>query len=93
MIREVAEDYRDRGLEVVAVQVQETVDDGRRYAERYGLRYTIGADVSGHVFRAYRVFGLPTQFFLDADGIVRAVVPAPMTAEQAREYVESVLPT
>jgi peroxiredoxin len=92
VIRELAEEYRERGLEVVAVQVQETVDDGRRYAERYGLRYTIGSDVSGHVFRAYRVFGLPTQFFLDGDGVIRAVVPAPMTLEQARGYVESVLP-
>jgi len=92
VIRELADAYRSRGLEVVAVQVQETVDDGRRYAERYGLRYTIGSDVSGHVFRAYRVFGLPTQFFLDADGVIRSVVPAPMTLDQARGYVESVLP-
>ena len=92
IIREIAEQYEDRGLEVVGVQVQETVEDGRRYAERYGLSYTIGADVSGHVFRAYRVFGLPTQFFLDADGVIRAVVPAPMTIEQARTYVELVLP-
>jgi len=92
VIRELAEEYRARGLEVVAVQVQETVEDGRRYADRYGLRYTIGSDVSGHVFRAYRVFGLPTQFFLDANGVIRAIVPAPMTLEQARGYVESVLP-
>jgi peroxiredoxin len=92
VIREIAETYGDHGLEVVGVQVQETVEDGRRYAERYGLSYTIGADVSGHVFRAYRVFGLPTQFFLDADGVIRAVVPAPMTVEQARTYAESVLP-
>jgi len=93
VIRQLAEEYRGRGLEVVAIEVQETVDDGRRYAERYGIRYTIGADVSGHVFRAYRVFGLPTQFFLGPDGVVRSVVPAPLTLEEARRYVESVLPS
>ena len=92
IIRELAEEYRGRGLEVVAVQVQETVEDGRRYAERYGLRYTIGADVSGHVFRSYRVFGLPTQFFLTPGGVIHSIVPAPMTLEQARGYVEAVLP-
>jgi len=79
-------------LAVVAVEVQETVEDGRRYAERYGLRYTIGADVSGHVFRVYRVFGLPTQFFVGPDGVIRAVVPKPLTLEEARAYVEDVLP-
>ena len=92
VIRQVAEEYRSRGLEVVAVQVQETVEEGRAYAERYGLRYTIGADVSGNVFRTYRVYGLPTQFFLDGSGVVRAVVPKPLSLEEARAYVESVLP-
>jgi len=92
ILREIADAYADRGLAVVAVEVQETVEDGRRYAERYGLRYTIGADVSGHVFRAYRVFGLPTQFFVGPDGLIRAVVPKPLTLEEARAYVEAVLP-
>jgi thiol-disulfide isomerase/thioredoxin len=92
VIRQIAAEYAERGLEVVAVQVQETVEEGRAYAERYGLRHTIGADVSGDVFRTYRVFGLPTQFFVDPDGIIRAVVPKPLSIEEARAYVETVLP-
>jgi hypothetical protein len=77
---------------VVAVQVQETVDEGRAYAQRYGLSHTIGADIAGDVFRTYRVFGLPTQFFVDPDGVIRAVVPKPLSVEEARAYVEVVLP-
>ena len=92
VIREIAAEYEDRGLVVVGVQVQETVEEGRAYVERYGLEHVIGADVGGHVFRAYRVFGLPTQFFVDADGIIRAVVPKPLSVEEARAYVEAVLP-
>ncbi len=93
VIRQIAEEYRERGLEVVAVQVQETVEEGRAYAERYGLEHTIGADVAGDVFRTYRVYGLPTQFFVDESGVIRAVVPKPLTLDEARAYVESVLPS
>ncbi len=93
ILRQVAQEYEDRGLAVVAVEVQETVEDGRRYAERYDLPYAIGADVSGHVFRTYRVFGLPTQFFVGPDGVIAAVVPKPLTLEEARAYVEDVLPS
>ena len=92
-LREVDEAYRDRGLVIVAINVQETVDVARDYAERYGLRYTIGADVSGHVFHAYRVFALPTQFFIDPDGIVRFVVQGPLSAEAAAARVEAILPS
>ena len=91
-LRAVDEAYRRRGLAIVAVDVQETADVARAYAERYELEYTIGADVSGHVFRAYRVFALPTQFFIDPDGVIRYVVQGPLSQEAAAERVEAILP-
>ncbi|TAJ99338.1 MAG: TlpA family protein disulfide reductase [Chloroflexota bacterium] len=92
ILREIDEGYRDRGLSLVAVQVQQTVDDGLAYADRYGLEYAIGADVSAAVFRTYRVFALPTQFFIDPDGVIRAVVNGPLDLAGASALVESILP-
>jgi peroxiredoxin len=92
ILREVSDLYRDRGIVLVAIQVQETADAGRRYAERYSLRYTIGADVTGSIFRAYRVYGLPTQFFVDANGVIRSVVQGPLSREAAIANVEAILP-
>jgi peroxiredoxin len=93
VLREVSERYRDQGLETIAVSVQETTsDDVREYADRYELDFTIGFDGSGHVFREYRVYALPTQFFLDADGVIRYVVQGPLGDEGASQRVEAVLP-
>jgi len=92
ILRTIDERYRDRGLTLIGVQVQQTVDDGRRYATTYGLGYVIGADVSAAVFRTYHVFALPTQFFIDPQGIIRAVVNGPLDLETAGSVVESILP-
>ena len=92
ILREMDERYRDRGLTLVAVQVQQTVEDGLAYADRYGLEYAIGADVSAAVFRTYRVYALPTQFFIDADGVIRAVINGPLDLDAATRLVESILP-
>ena len=93
VLRDLAEKYHDRGLEVVAVSVQETaVEDVRAYAERYDLDYTIGFDGSGHVFRTYRVYALPTQFFLDTNGVIRFVVQGPLETEGATQRIEALLP-
>jgi peroxiredoxin len=74
IIRDLAERYRAAGLVVVAIAVQETSPaDIRAYAERYDLGYTIGFDASGHIFRRYRVFGLPTQFFIRPDGVIDSI--------------------
>jgi peroxiredoxin len=91
-LREVADLYRDRGVVLVAVDVQETVAVARGYAERYALRYTIGADVAGQVFRTYRVYALPTQFFISPDGVIRSVVQGPLSREGAIARVEQIVP-
>jgi peroxiredoxin len=94
ILRELSERYRDRGLEVVGVSVQETSpDDIRAYAERYELPYTIGFDGSGHILRSYRVFALPTQFFLDTDGRVHTIVNGPVDEAGASALIESLLPS
>jgi cytochrome c biogenesis protein CcmG/thiol:disulfide interchange protein DsbE len=72
---------RARGLALVAISVQEsTLDDVRAYATKYGLDYTVAADLAGDVYRLYRIYGLPTQVFVDANGIIRAVVQGPVDA-------------
>jgi cytochrome c biogenesis protein CcmG/thiol:disulfide interchange protein DsbE len=84
--------YRARGLVVIGVQVQQTLEDGQRYAATYGLSYRIGADVSADIFRAYKVFALPTQFFIDPNGVVRTVVNGPLDDATAAALIEAILP-
>ena len=91
-LRTMDQRYRDRGLAVVGIQVQQTVDAGREYADRYGLEYTIGADVTGRIFHAYRVFALPTQFFIDTAGRLRAIVNGPLDDTRAAAAIEALLP-
>ena len=80
-------------LMIVGVSVQETSPkDVANYAARYELPYTIGFDGSGHVLREYKVYALPTQFFLDTNGIVRQVVNGPVDEAGAAALVESLLP-
>jgi thiol-disulfide isomerase/thioredoxin len=93
VIRDLAEEYADRGLVVVGISVQETnEDDVRAYAERYQLGYTVAADLSGHIFRLYRPPGLPTQIFVGPDGAIRSVVLAPLTAAAAEAQIQAILP-
>ena len=84
--------YRDRGLAIVGVSVQETSpEDVKAYAETYGLDYTIAFDGRSDVFKAWMGFGLPTHYFLDSEGIIRDRHYGPMTMGQAATIVEGLL--
>lgn len=91
-LRAMDERYRDRGLVIVGINVQQTVDVGTEYAAKYGLGYRIGADVTGKIFHAYRVFALPTQFFIDPQGRLRAIVNGPLDDQRAAQAIEALLP-
>jgi peroxiredoxin len=93
ILRDLAERYKSRGLVVVAISVQETsAADVATYASRYQLGYTIGFDASGKIFHAYKAYGLPTQIFIDPNGIIAAIVGAPLDEAAATGRIEAILP-
>jgi thiol-disulfide isomerase/thioredoxin len=92
ILRSLDAKYRDRGLAIVGVSVQETTPtDVGEYADRYELDYTIGFDGSGHILRTYRVFALPTQFFIDTNGVIQLVLNGPVDEAGASALIESML--
>jgi thiol-disulfide isomerase/thioredoxin len=94
VLRDVYEQYRSSGLALIAVSVQETsVDDVRNYVNTYSLDYTVGFDATSAIFHTYRLYGLPTQFFIDGNGVIRTVVLGPVTREQAASYINALLGT
>ncbi|HKF85581.1 MAG TPA: TlpA disulfide reductase family protein, partial [Candidatus Limnocylindrales bacterium] len=93
VLRDLDEQYRDRGLALVGVAVQETtIDNVREYAQRYELGYPIAFDTSADIFRLYRVYALPTQFFIGRDGTILDVVNGPLSHEDAQARIDAWLP-
>ena len=92
VLRDLYARHRDDGLEIVGISVQESsADDIRRYVETYGIDYPIVADLTGEAFRAWGVYGLPTQFLIDRSGVLRAVVQGPVDAATADALVAPLL--
>ena len=93
VLRDTYDAYKDRGLVLIGISVQETDPaDVAAYAARYGLDYTIAADLSADVWRLYRGYGLPTHIFIDPDGRIEKVAVGPLTAAEAAADVEAILP-
>ncbi len=73
------------GYAVLGIAVEDTRAAVTEYAIEAGLVFPIALDLNSTVKRAYRIFGPPATFFIDAQGTIRDVVIGPMTSERARE--------
>lgn len=80
--------YRDQGLEIVAVDLQESKAIVRSYAQDFGMDFPIVIDKDGRVAKAYRLLGVPTTFFIDREGVVRSVFMGPLLGEQGDTRVQ-----
>lgn len=91
------DERRDDGLVVVAVDLQESVEDIREFAADFGMEFPIVIDRRGQVASAWRIGGsiqgLPSSYFIDAQGIVQARVFGPMNEERLKEELEKILPS
>ena len=83
--------YRERGLQIIGISVQELQGSVAAYAERYELEYPIVMDTDGALFRAAAAGGLPTKILLDPSGRVLAVLPRPFTAADGATLIEPLL--
>jgi thiol-disulfide isomerase/thioredoxin len=93
ILRDIADEYRDRGLVVIGISVRESsAADVAAYAAKYRLGYTIAPDLTGEIFDLYHPPGLPTQIFVGPEGAVRSFVLAPLNLAAARAQVEAILP-
>ena len=85
------EQYREQGLVVVAIDVGEDAATVRDYVQRAGLTYPVGGDPATDVAATYRVTGLPTHVFVDADGIVRDIRMGRLGKETIQQELSKVL--
>lgn len=64
-------DRSGRGVRVMGIAIQDTLEDAQRFARRYGKQYFLALDTTrGDVSLNWGLYGVPETFFVDARGII-----------------------
>lgn len=65
--------YSDQGLEIVAINVDNPVEDGLFFLEDNPLDFLIPADPDGETAELFEVIGMPSSYLIAPDGEVTLV--------------------
>jgi peroxiredoxin len=93
-IQSVYETYKDQGLEVLAVNTtyQDNPLDAANFIEDHDLTFPVLMDKTGAVSKRYQLRGLPSTYFIDRQGVIRAVVVGgPMSEALIRSKIQNLL--
>jgi len=64
--------YRDKGLQIVAVNVDSDLEQVKRFLEKYPADFVVAYDADGKVASLYQVKGMPSSYLIDKQGNIHA---------------------
>ena len=82
------EAHQEHGFVVLAVAVDDSAENVRRFFVKHDLTFEPLMD-DGSVSHVYQVLGLPTSVFVGSDGTISAVHIGPLTEVKIAEYLSS----
>ena len=89
VLQKTYERYRDQGLVVLGVDVNDFRQDARRFMKRYGLSYPVVYDGKGSTVGKWGVRGFPETFFVDRTGkLVGERIEGAVDIERNRDAFE-----
>jgi len=83
--------YRERGLVVVGVAIQDSAEAAQEFIRRFGLSFPNAPDPAGRLSIDYGVYGVPETFVIDRRGIIRGKHVGAVSEAALRETVEALL--
>lgn len=78
---------KDKGLAVLAVNVGDSQETVESYVKNYALTFTMLRDENSKLFKQYHLFGFPTIFILDKNGVVREKIQGEIQIEKLEKLV------
>ena len=89
-IQKAADELRDKGLQILAVNVGQSRQHVLELKEEYQLSIPLLMDENRDITEKYGVTGLPTSFFIDQNGVIKEKEIGWLTEQQIKSIFEKI---
>ena len=87
---EVFDELDDEGVAFVGLNLSERSEAVSTFRDEFDIKFPLLLNEDGRLTEVYQPIGLPTSWFVDADGVVRYVFAGPMTKEMLTGILEDI---
>jgi peroxiredoxin len=91
-LNSIYKEYKDKGIEVIAVNATEPRVIIRPFVQEYGLDFPILLDRTGSVVDQYDILNIPVTFFINEEGKIIEKSSGELTEESIRSSVKRIIP-
>ncbi|GGH69006.1 thiol-disulfide oxidoreductase ResA [Compostibacillus humi] len=91
-MQELYPEYKEKGIEIVAVSLDNTELVVDRFIDKYGLTFPIPHDKTEEVRDLYKVGPIPSTFFISPEGEIVEIVNGALSLEKLEGSLNKILP-
>ena len=84
-------DYRHRGVRFIGIDELDNDAAGRAFVREFGLTYPSAKDPAGSLVNDFALFGMPTTFVVDRNGMLRERFVGYVDESDLRRVLDQVL--
>lgn len=86
------QDYKDQGLQILAVNIGESDFAVQKYVDRKGLTFPVLIDANKSVMETYNINPLPTTMLVNPEGKIEKIITGEMSDEAIKGNMEQIMP-
>lgn len=90
-IEKIAHEYGSRGVVFLGVSTDDTDTNASNFVKKHGVTFPVGIDKSTEIQKAYGLYGIPTTYFIDKQGLVNYFHSGSVTEELMRHELDKLL--
>ncbi len=91
VIEKVSREYGQDKVFFLGVAVDDTEKKAKQFMQKIGLTIAAGLDRTGEIKDAFGLYGMPTTFFIDKEGMVSYFHPGVVTEQLLRHEINKML--
>jgi len=90
-LEQIHNEYGPQGVVVLAVNLGEKLENVERFAHDNGISFAVWLDEDLWAGNTYNIHSIPTTYFIDQEGIIRAIHLGPLSRDQVVVYLEEIM--
>lgn len=86
------QEYKDQGLQILAVNIGESDFVVQKFIDRKGLTFPVLIDGNKSVMETYNINPLPTTLLINPEGKIEKIITGEMNEQMIKNYMEQIMP-
>ncbi|MHB9139373.1 MAG: TlpA family protein disulfide reductase [Victivallaceae bacterium] len=87
----IAQEYGPKGVVFLGVAVDDTEEKMKDFIARYGVTFPVGLDKTAGVQKSFGLYGIPTTYFIDKQGMINYFHSGAVTEELLQHELDKLL--